>query len=692
MEFLLASLRKNYRRLRMQNLLLLLLRVLMILLIAFALARPRLAESGLLDLIGAETRHVILVLDASMSMSCRDGVDTVFARAQKMALDILSPAGGLKAGDSVSLVMMSDVARSVIKEPTNDIGVVRREISSARAGWGGTDVRGALVAAARMLDSTNRPRKEIFLITDLQAVGWGERGEAPSAELKGALERIKKDAKLIVVNAAGDDSPDNLAVTALEPVSRVFGTGTPAEFRVEVTNFGTTEKSGVRLNFLVNQFSQDSATLALKPGETQALTFGHVFQQEGAQLISATISEDRMSADNERLFAAMVRESVPVLLVNGEPSNELELNETYYLERALNPPADMPGARGSSIEPLVVTEFGLSGRDFTKYDLVVFANVAALSGEGTVARLEEYVRQGGAVVFFLGGRVDTAFYNEQLWKEGRGLLPARIDGEAGAEAGVPLEFDKPVHAIFERFTGESEILLKTALFRKWMSVAAPQSEDVRVVARLAGAGPAVLEKKFGKGRIILFASSCDADWNNFPKSGAYLVVIHDLLGHLVSGDVSSRNLLVRQPYERNFSADEFVDIVRIKAPGAEVVKELRPYLLQTNVAESAVGGIEYQETERAGVYEVQFETKDGAVLPVEYFVVNPPRDESDLRRLSRADVSEFLPGIEITFAADTAALQVAAKAANGRDFSRALLFALLATACVELVLAQRFGK
>ena len=136
MEFLLASLRKNFRRLRMQNLLLLLLRVLMMLLIAFALARPRLAESGLLNMIGAESRQVILVLDDSMSMSCRDGSDTAFARAQKMALDILSPAGGLRAGDSVSLIMMSDVARAVIKEPTTDISIVRREISSAHAGWG----------------------------------------------------------------------------------------------------------------------------------------------------------------------------------------------------------------------------------------------------------------------------------------------------------------------------------------------------------------------------------------------------------------------------------------------------------------------------------------------------------------------------------------------------------------------------
>src|SRR5262249_39711232 len=71
MKFLLAALDQTSRRLKFQELLLLLLRIAVMLLIAFAVARPMLtrAGSGRGDAVDA-----VLVIDRSMSMSARAGV------------------------------------------------------------------------------------------------------------------------------------------------------------------------------------------------------------------------------------------------------------------------------------------------------------------------------------------------------------------------------------------------------------------------------------------------------------------------------------------------------------------------------------------------------------------------------------------------------------------------------------------
>ena len=77
MEQLLAALKRNRRRLRMEQWLILLLRVLAVLLLVFAISRPQLTGSVLGEV---RTHHVVL-LDDSGSMTQRQGATNVFRAA-----------------------------------------------------------------------------------------------------------------------------------------------------------------------------------------------------------------------------------------------------------------------------------------------------------------------------------------------------------------------------------------------------------------------------------------------------------------------------------------------------------------------------------------------------------------------------------------------------------------------------------
>src|SRR6187401_1923992 len=78
MEFLLAAMKRNRKRLRMEQWLVLLLRTLAVLLLVALVSRPQLGGGGLLS---ARVHHIV-VLDDSASMTQRSGSTTLFVKAQ----------------------------------------------------------------------------------------------------------------------------------------------------------------------------------------------------------------------------------------------------------------------------------------------------------------------------------------------------------------------------------------------------------------------------------------------------------------------------------------------------------------------------------------------------------------------------------------------------------------------------------
>src|SRR5581483_2704894 len=125
MAFLLAALRKNARRVQLEQWVLLAVRTAILLLFALALADP---QSSLLSGLANEADvpvHVILVIDGSYSMDFRTGESTYFQAAKKFARQLVADGG---PGDGYSLVLMSRPPRVVISDAATERDVVLREI------------------------------------------------------------------------------------------------------------------------------------------------------------------------------------------------------------------------------------------------------------------------------------------------------------------------------------------------------------------------------------------------------------------------------------------------------------------------------------------------------------------------------------------------------------------------------------
>lgn len=693
MKFLLASLKKNNRRMRLEHLILLIIRTLILVLLAAVIARPVMKGGGVVALAASRSnRDVIVFLDNSFSMGYEVDGRTVFEQGRVLAGAVLD---SLHDGDQVTFYVFNSQPVGIVKEPSHDVDSVRAELNAAVVCDSGTDVPAVLSEAVRLAARSPGTRPEIYLITDLQKNSWALSRMSADAAFLAQLKEVSAAAAIFLVDV-GAEEPANLSVTGLVGPARTLVTGDIASFEVKVDNFSNADASRVIANFYVDNRKQGTTAVPVAARETALVRFSHAFRDEDPHVIRVGIENDRLPVDDVRGLSVTAQGSIPVLCVDGKPGNSPGSGETRYLEAAL-----APGGSGaaSPIAPRVVSPYSLKAASLAEYRAVILANVPMLNPELAEA-LKVYVSEGGALVVFLGAEVDPRFYNERLHQKGEGVLPASLARIVSAPPDRPegffldpRAFDNPVLSMFE---GLRRTPLSSALVSRFYEVAVePGDDNSSVICRYNVGPPAILEKRYGAGRCLLFTTTCSAEWTNLPKKPIFLPLIHESIYYLAGSSESRRNILVGEPFRRLLRPDEYAArfSLRRRSPGLrEGARDRGGEGEVVSLAGTPRGGnfvLRYEDTNRAGIYEL--ERQEGEA--VEYFCVNVPAEESDVQRVEVEVIRRALPGFTFTYARDESGLGLAGeRSVDQRELWKVLLWSVLILVCLESVLAHRFGK
>ena len=86
------------------------------------------------------------------------------------------------------------------------------------------------------------------------------------------------------------------------------------------------------------------------------------------------------------------------------------------------------------------------------------------------------------------------------------------------------------HAIFEPFRAPRSGDFSTARFYSYRALTA--AKDASVLARFDTGEPALVERAAGRGRVIVFASTTDLNWNDLALKPMFLPFVHQLGRHL----------------------------------------------------------------------------------------------------------------------------------------------------------------
>ncbi len=745
MRFLLAAQRKNTRRMRIEQLVLLAVRTLVMLLLVLAMASVMpwseslwlhfFPKSAALAAATGRRIHKIIVLDGSFSMAQRVGAESCFDRARQVATRILHDAA---PGDGFSVVLMSAPPRRIVPEPSDDARRAADEIQALRLPHGNADLPATLTIVEDMLRSSPSKfeEREVYVLTDLQRSGWLTRASTAPAEL---LQKIALRARTIVLDV-GQGPVNNSAVTALHLGVPLVTTGALTPISATIHHHGSGTRKGVRAEFLVGRargvagdppftfHSAGQVSQDLEPGEN-IVNFTYKFPAPGEYAVQVRIDSDALDLDDARSAVLTVRDSVPVMLVNGKQATELYDRGTEWLNDALNPfqsggltPRNIP-ARPKVVAESTFADASLG--DLTPYDCVFLCDVARLS-TAEVHRLETHLQRGGGIVFCLGPHVDLESYNRLLYRDGEGILPAKLLGVETAPENQYFNFqaeEKEFHqSPLDAFSSANDqASLLAARFRQYIraelpahgksrafltflpeevSSAAPPAKrsDPARTPRPQGGDAAWIEALHHKGRVLLFTSTVNMDWTTWPISPSFPALMQEILHYAVAGKLREQATVANEPLDLFLQPDEADVDVAMQLPSGRV-ENVRTELHE----DTAIW--RWTDTDQSGMYRATL-----GAHPQEYlFAVNVPAvsdnqqgSESDLTRTSQVELQSAYPGWDFQLVTDLAqvrhtggpALEPSAERPSGlvgSAIARWLLWAMLGLAILEVLLAWRLG-
>jgi hypothetical protein len=745
MRFLLAAQKQNVRRMRLEQFLLLAVRVLILLLLIMAMASVspwaeamwfRLFPDSAVLAAGNRRTHKILVLDGSFSMGQKAGDRTCFDLARDRAVQILETAPG---GDGFSIVLMGAPAQRIVSEPSDDPLRVSQEVRKLRLPHGNADLAGTLLAVDDMLKRSpgKFEAREVYFLTDLQRSTWVGPSSGEAAKI---MQRIQEQARLVFVDV-GVESPGNLAVTSLYLGTPLATTTTVTPISATIHRFGGDEGKQVRVELLVGKARTTANEPAFElravgqqmvqvsPGRAgQTVAFAHKFATPGDYAVQVRLENDVLDLDDFRTIIVTVKDTLPVMLVNGKPAVDEYDRATAYLRDALQPVENRAGLLESPVRPKVVSETQFSDAalgDLTPFDAVFLCDVSRISG-AEVRRLETHLKRGGGVIFCLGPRVDLEAYNRLLFKNGEGILPARLVGIQRASEDRPFMFyasdDDLRLSPLDAFSGivgrfnlleprfyqymRTELPTTKARGRKVLSfmpeprkAGTPAPADKGAFASVSPPvwDAAIIEAPYQRGRALLVTTTVNKDWNNWPDRPSLLAMMHELLHYSVAGRLRGHALLVGDPLEEFLQSGSGGMEVTIQTPDGRTIRQM------TEANEDTVF-FRFAETDQAGIYR--------AIVgqhPQEYlYAVNVPTatdaqqaSESDLRRISANELQDAYPHSDFQVVADPKDVSRAlvpsssdpqrAGTGMGPLIARILLFAFLALLLGEMVLAWKLG-
>lgn len=637
-ELLMRGDKRVARRTKIRQWLLLLLRALAIAAVPLILAKPffEAASDDLPATAVGGAQSAVLVIDDSMSMSAEKRGQSLLEAARTRARRIIEALGN---DSDAAIVLASHGGGAPVPQLTADRAKLERAVTDVRPTYRPTDITGALKRAAQILENAARPERRVYLLSDLAAHGFAS--DPPWAAGRGP--------ELVPIDL-GDGKPlPNRAIVDLktEPAAHLGPRG--VRVSIEVANFGADEIKDLPVTLRVDGKPVTKGLVDVPAHGRATKRFFHVFtlstneSEIGVHELAGELPPDALVADDRRFARVEVRRDLRVLVVDGDPRTSRRDDEVFYLETALR-----PGDRDDSqLDVTTVAPDELANRRLPDFDVVFLCNVKAPDG----AALKDYVQHGGGLFVALGDNVDADAYNDALGD----LLPQplqalrtvgataadRDDGERqAAGAGQRLARIDRNHPLLAPLAEQHAVeALEAARFSRY-ALFRPTAESQRqVLLRFADGAPALIESRYGEGRVLLWASTIDRDWTNLPIQPAFLPLVQQSTRYLARAPMREPEapLVVGQHHDIAIHDGELR--VEVTQPSGRQ----RMFERDKIVGRKALA---FDATDEPGIYRVASAGRDGVMHPRRdaTFVVNVDAAESDLTPIDTLRLKQLAAG------------------------------------------------
>lgn len=656
----LKELQKNkIRKVKIKQWLLLALRVMIILFIVMAFARPTLEGVAVGGTTSAAKTTAVFILDDTFSMSVIDQNGSYFNQAKQTIKNLLK---NFQEGDEVVLILVSNNSSETVK-PTSNFFEFERSLEATSISYASGLNHNSIVKAAEFISQSKNFNKEIYILSDFQTGRLADENIISDLSLL-----LDNNTRMYAINYSGKDVY-NISLDKLEVNTAIFEKEKPISFAVTVTNHSDQMVNNTVLSLFLNDERAAQKSISLNPGESKIIEIEAVANKTGFIDVIAELEDDDIEYDNKRYISIYLPDKIPVLIAYDQ------LSDVNFVNIALST-GNLSDNYKIDLKP---TNQLLSTR-FEEYSVLFI--IGETFGTG-FERIKNFLEQGGGLVLFPSSKINLVEFNNLLSKL---ALPA-----AEAQIGQPDKTDSPV--IFQQTDFEHPLLKNIFQSNEKKNIESPDIYSYyKIISRTSGRniisladGSSFLsEYRSGKGKILLFNSSPVLSWSSFSLKGLFPALMNKSVLYLSTAEQEVSEYYAGEPITINIRNAKLPQLKIVFPDGIEDFVNL--------TGEERGDFINYTSTKLAGNYEVI----SGDKL-LEDISVNTDPAESVTEYLSENEIKSYIEKINfngtfIIINKNDDPVNIILQARFGSELWKYFLLIAIFLALIEMAVARNAKK
>ncbi len=659
----LKELQKNkIRKIKIKQLLLLALRIMIILFIVLAFARPTLKGISIGGASSAAKTTAVFILDNTFSMSVVDNNGSYLNQAKETIKGLLNQ---LQEGDEAALILLSDQSSRLAGtneiRPTSNLADFKKQVEIVEISYYSGNLNDAIVEAAKILSTSQNFNKEIYVLSDFQKDRIYEQ-----SSLSNLGEILNDKVKLYTFNYSGKEV-FNIGIDNLKVNTQIFEKDKPVNYSVTVTNYSSKSAENSVVSLFINNERSAQQSVNLKPGETKILTMESSVKSSGYVDAFAEIEDDDILQDNKRYITFYIPAEIHVGVFTEENQ------DAQFVNLALTAGED---------KAIKITAKNIN--QISSFDLNQF-NVLILIGTDNFndfPRIKSFINNGGGL--FLMPGLNSSMENFKRALLGLGL--PEPNGTVGkinsSNNAVTFEKVDLNHPLFQNiFSKEKEKIESPDIYYHYKITTEGKGKNI---ISLVDGTSFLSEYKIGKGKVFLLNTAPVLSWSNFPIKGIFVPLINKSVFYLASKDKTENEHLVESSVNIDLS-NQSLPQIKIEKPN----KSEEYITLNEQINSNYVS---YDNTSIPGNYQVYSGKKI-----IDDFAINTNPLESVVKYLNGDEFKDYLDKINfkghyIKIDKNENPAEIILQSRFGSELWKYFIFIVLILAIIEMLVARNSKK
>ncbi|WP_426667952.1 BatA domain-containing protein [Mucilaginibacter sp. McL0603] len=561
-------------------------RLLALLFLAFAFARPYIPGKNAANT--GKQQAVSIFVDNSYSMQTLNKEGTLLDEAKRRAKEI---ASAYNINDRFQLLTQDFEGkhqRLLSRDEFNDA------VDAVKISPQGRSLQQIVNRQQSLLNTQHGAVRSTYIISDFQK-NMADAGA------------IKTDAGIHfnLIQLKASELP-NVAVDSVWLLTAVHRPGENEKLVVRLHNYAGEKAEKIPLKLLINKGQKALGSFTINPRSVQNDTLSFSGLQSGWQPAEIQLQDNPVTFDNQFYFTFNVKQQMPVLLIDGAISNPFlkavfEVDPFFAAKRTDDGNVDYAA--------------------LNNYPLIVLSDIKAIS-TGLAQQLKTYVAKGGNLVIFPSADADLANYKAFL-QPMNAAYPEKLINEATKVSAINLQ--NPVFKnIFESYPQNPDL----PTVKKYYQLSSSGGENLM---ELPGRQSFWSAYKSGKGKVYVSAVALNDDFSSLPRHALLVPVMFRIA--LLSGHDQALFYTLGQ--------DQSIEVPPIQSDERQLLKLVKGNMtIIPDVKQQEGSTLLYASDllQESGNYELK---KQDSILSVLAF--NDNRKESDMSYLTADNLKQIFP-------------------------------------------------